>query len=127
MTVQDKFQKWKNEAFCSEDCEVMFATELFRNEGMGEQIMLGLERAEEIKIKDQNGDKKQEHTKSEAKASVDMDKVARTLGDIKTGKRKFKSRDEALSLCKEMFDAGYYQAEAELKHIPTQSKRARTK
>ena len=66
-------------------------------------------------------------SKSQRKEELDMDKVARTLGDIKTGKRKFKSREEALTLCKEMFDAGYYQAEVESKHLPTQSKRARTK
>ena len=36
-----------------------------------------------------------------------MNQIASTLAEIKTGKRKFKETSEALSLCKEMFDAGY--------------------
>ena len=40
-----------------------------------------------------------------------MSQIAETLSQIKTGKRKFKQTDEALSLCKEMFDAGYEQGQ----------------
>ena len=42
-----------------------------------------------------------------------MEQVAVTLKNIKTGKRKFREVDEALSICKEMFDAGYTFAKQE--------------
>lgn len=46
--------------------------------------------------------------------SVNLEKVAATLRDIKLGKRQVRSNESALEICGEMFNAGY--AEALLKH-----------
>ena len=46
--------------------------------------------------------------------SVNLEKVASTLCEIKLGKRQVRDNEVALELCAEMFNAGY--AEALLKH-----------
>ena len=50
--------------------------------------------------------------------TVDMSDIAETLASIKTGKRKFTKVEDALQLCKEMFDAGH-------QHAMASNKRAR--
>ena len=44
LSIDQKFERWKKDAFCTEACQKDFALELLYEDGLGEMVLDGLGR-----------------------------------------------------------------------------------
>ena len=97
-TVEERFAKFKQDNFSDANPYSDYVTQvLYTDKELVRAFMSGLDNSA-VKAKEQ-------------KKEVDLKEIAGTIRDIQLGKRKYHDTQSALSLCKEMFDAGYHQAE----------------
>ena len=59
----ERYNDWKEKAFCDQKCQQKFAIELLLKDGMGKEILAGMEEAEIPKKNDKKENQKQQHNK----------------------------------------------------------------
>ena len=105
-SLQAKYKRKRLEC-CSDTCRMNQLCEEIWSDPILKAIASNYMESKEVKLKEVDPIKGQ-------KPSVNLEKVAETLREIKLGKRRYQDSESALELCGEMFNAGY--AEALLKH-----------
>ena len=82
-SVTEKYAEWKKEMFPTEESQTRYAIGLLYRDGMGEQVLAGLE-TEDAAIKEEKGvqvsnNSSSNRTELQTEKKIDLDKVAEVL------------------------------------------------